>query len=178
MKTYIYKDVELEILEGDITKMETEAIVNAAKNTLLGGGGVDGAIHRAGGPEILKQCMKIGGCPTGEARITVGGNLKSNYIIHTVGPVYVDGDNGEEKKLYNAYYNSLFLGKEYNVKTISFPNISTGVYNYPKEEAMKIGIRAIMDFIEKEKNYEKIVFVAFSNEDYNLYNNYLDKIIS
>src|SRR5690554_2624436 len=108
---YIYNKVRLNIVQGDITKLEVDAIVNAANNTLLGGGGVDGAIHRAGGSIILEQCKKIGGCPTGEARITTAGNMPSKYVIHTVGPVYKDGKRGESKLLYNAYYNSLKLAK-------------------------------------------------------------------
>ena len=139
---YKYKNTKIGLVKGDITKMETEAIVNAANNTLLGGGGVDGAIHRAGGPIILEQCKKIGGCPTGEARITTAGNMPSKYVIHTVGPIYKDGTKGEDKLLYNAYYNSLKLAKEYKLRTIAFPSISTGAYNYPKEEASKIALQA------------------------------------
>ena len=117
---YKYKGVALKIIQGDITEIKVDAIVNAANNTLLGGGGVDGAIHRAGGPIILEQCKKIGGCPTGEARITTAGNMPSKYVIHTVGPIYKDGSKGEDKLLYNAYYNSLKLAKEYELKTIAF----------------------------------------------------------
>ena len=156
---YKYGDTELYIVEGDITKMEVDAIVNAANNTLLGGGGVDGAIHRAGGPIILEQCKKIGGCPTGEARITTAGNMPSKYVIHTVGPIYKDGTKGEDKLLYNAYYNSMKLAKEYKLKTIDFPSISTGAYGYPKEEASKIALKAVMDFIDEENYIEDIYFV-------------------
>ncbi|NMB08109.1 MAG: O-acetyl-ADP-ribose deacetylase [Tissierellia bacterium] len=172
---YKYKNTKIGLVKGDITKMETEAIVNAANNTLLGGGGVDGAIHRAGGPIILEQCKKIGGCPTGEARITTAGNMPSKYVIHTVGPIYKDGTKGEDKLLYNAYYNSLKLAKEYKLRTIAFPSISTGAYNYPKEEASKIALQAAMDFIDRENEINEIYYVLFSNEDYNLYKDLLEK---
>lgn len=174
---YKYKGVKISIVEGDITKMESDAIVNAANNTLLGGGGVDGAIHRAGGPAILEQCKKIGGCPTGEARITTAGNMPSKYVIHTVGPIYRDGKQDEEQLLYNAYYNSLKLSKEYNLKTIAFPSISTGVYGYPKEEACKVAIRGVMDFIDNENEIEEVIFVLFSRDNYLLYEKMLDDII-
>ncbi|HHV38095.1 MAG TPA: O-acetyl-ADP-ribose deacetylase [Tepidimicrobium sp.] len=174
---YEYKGVKISIVEGDITKMESDAIVNAANNTLLGGGGVDGAIHRAGGPAILEQCKKIGGCPTGEARITTAGNMPSKYVIHTVGPIYKDGKQNEEQLLYNAYYNSLKLSKEYNLKTIAFPSISTGVYGYPKDEACKVAIRGVMDFIDDENEIEEVIFVLFSRDNYLLYEKILDDII-
>jgi O-acetyl-ADP-ribose deacetylase (regulator of RNase III) len=173
---YNYKNTKLDIIKGDITEIETDAIVNAANNTLLGGGGVDGAIHRAGGPIILEQCKKIGGCPTGEARITTAGNMPSKYVIHTVGPIYKDGKKGEAKLLYNAYYNSLRLAKEYNLKTIAFPSISTGVYNYPKDDAGKIALNAIMDFIDKEDFIEEVHFILFSDNDYNIYKELLETI--
>ena len=172
---YKYKNVKLTIVERDITEMKVDAIVNAANNTLLGGGGVDGAIHRAGGPVILEQCKKIGGCPTGEARITTAGNMPSKYVIHTVGPVYKGGSKGEDKLLYNAYYNSLKLAKEYGLKTVAFPSISTGVYGYPKEEAGKIAVGAVMDFIDNEKGLEEVIFVSFSKDNYLLYKEILDK---
>lgn len=170
---YKYNDTKISVLMGSITDIEVDAIVNAANNTLLGGGGVDGAIHSSGGRVILEQCKKIGGCPTGEARITTAGNLPSNYVIHTVGPIYSDGKSGEEKLLYNAYYNSLLLGKEYKIKTIAFPSISTGAYNYPVEEAMIIAIKSVMDFINKEGFILEIIFVLFNEQDYELYKEYL-----
>jgi len=175
---YNYKNTKIIIIQGDITEMAVDAIVNAANNTLLGGGGVDGAIHRAGGPIILEQCKKIGGCPTGEARITTAGNMPSKYVIHTVGPVYKGGNKNEDKLLYNAYYNSLKLAKEYGLKTIAFPAISTGVYRYPKDEACSIAIKAVMDFIDKEGELEEVYFVLFSKNDYNLYENKLNQIFN
>ncbi len=176
---YKYKNVEIELICGDITKQTTDAIVNAANNTLLGGGGVDGAIHKAGGKEILDQCKKIGGCPTGEAKITVAGNLKSKYVIHTVGPIYKDGRQGEDKLLYNAYYNSLSLGYEYGLKTISFPSISTGAYNYPIKTAAVLALEGVIDFLdENEDSYDKVTFVLFSEEDYMVYKEICDKKLS
>lgn len=166
---YIYNETMLSIIQGDITKIEADAIVNAANNTLLGGGGVDGAIHRAGGPIVLEQCKKAGGCPTGEARITTAGNLPSKYIIHAVGPVYEDGSMSEDELLYNAYYNSLRLAKEYNLKTIAFPAISTGVYGYPKMEACNIAIKAVMDFLDNETDIREIYFVLFNDDNYHIY---------
>ncbi len=174
---YKYGKSKLHVIEGDITEMKVDAIVNAANNTLLGGGGVDGAIHRAGGPTILEQCKKIGGCPTGEARITTAGNMPSRYVIHTVGPIYKDGTKGEDKLLYNAYYNSMKLAKEYKLKTIAFPSISTGAYGYPKEEASKIALKAVMDFIDEENYIEDIYFVLFNHKDYEIYEKLLYKTI-
>ncbi|HHT50433.1 MAG TPA: O-acetyl-ADP-ribose deacetylase [Eubacteriaceae bacterium] len=165
----IINKTKISIMKGDITKVKADAIVNAANNRLLGGGGVDGAIHRAGGKEILEECKKIGGCPTGEARITTAGNLPSKKVIHTVGPIYKDGNHGEEKLLYNAYYNSLALAKDNKLTTIAFPSISTGVYGYPKEKAADIAIKAVKDFANKYENMEEIIFVLFSDEDFDIY---------
>ncbi len=166
---YEYKGTKLYLVEGDITTMAVDAVVNAANNTLLGGGGVDGAIHRAGGPAILEQCKKIGGCPTGEARITTAGNMPSKYVIHTVGPIYRAGNHNEAKLLHNAYYNSLKLAREYNLKTIAFPSISTGAYGYPKEEACKIAVDAVMKFIDEIGGIDEIYFVLFSRDNYVIY---------
>jgi len=146
----------LELIKGDITEMEVDAIVNAANKTLLGSGGVDGAIHRKAGPKLLEECRKLNGCETGEAKITKGYNLKAKYVIHTVGPVYNDGKSGESRLLYNSFYNSLKLAKDYGIKTIAFPAISTGVYGYPKEDAAKVSLGAIYDFLSKEGWFEKI----------------------
>lgn len=166
---YEYKGTKLYLVEGDITTMAVDAVVNAANNTLLGGGGVDGAIHRAGGPAILEQCKKIGGCPTGEARITTAGNMPSKYVIHTVGPIYRGGNHNEAKLLHSAYYNSLKLAGEYNLKTIAFPSISTGAYGYPKEEACKIAVDAVMKFIDEIGGIDEIYFVLFSRDNYVIY---------
>lgn len=165
----MYKDTKISIVQGDITKLKVDAIVNAANNSLLGGGGVDGAIHRAGGIEILEECRKIGGCPTGEARITTAGKMISRYVIHTVGPIYRGGNNNESELLYNAYFNSLQLARDYEVDTIAFPSISTGVYRYPKEEACEIAIRAVMDFIDENNKIKEVIFVLFSEKDFRIY---------
>ena len=171
-----YKDCQISIVLDDITKIKVDSIVNAANNTLLGGGGVDGAIHRAGGKRILEQCKKVGGCPTGEARITTAGNLPSNYIIHTVGPKYIDGKTGEEKLLYSAYYNSLTLAKEYGINSIAFPSISTGVYGYPIDKAAVVAVKSCMDFIDNESVTISIQFVLFREKDFQIYENYLNEI--
>ncbi len=131
------------LIQGDITLQETEAIVNAANTSLLGGGGVDGAIHRAGGPKILEECKAIGGCSTGDAVMTTGGNMKSKYVIHTVGPVWSGGSRNEEQLLRNAYYNSLDLAKEKAIKSVSFPSISTGVYRFPIDKASRIALNTV-----------------------------------
>src|SRR3972149_6346915 len=142
VKVTINKSV-LELIEGDITEQETDAIVNAANSSLLGGGGVDGAIHRAGGPKILEECRKLGGCPTGEARITPGGNLTAKYVIHTVGPIDSGGGGGEAELLANAYKNSLDLASQYKLKSVAFPSISTGAYGYPLNEAAIIALKTV-----------------------------------
>ncbi len=147
--------------EGDITKQETEAIVNAANKSLLGGGGVDGAIHRAGGPVILEECKKIGGCNTGEAVITLGGNLKADYVIHTVGPVYRDGLHREPVLLENAYRNSLQLASSKGIRSIAFPSISTGAYRYPLEEAAEIALSTAINYFKENVDIDLIRFVLF-----------------
>lgn len=167
-----YAGTKINITKGDITEEKVDAIVNAANNTLLGGGGVDGAIHRKGGRIILEQCKRIGGCPTGEARITTAGNLPSKYVIHTVGPIYHGGKIGDERLLYNAYYNSLKLASEYNLKTISFPSISTGAYGYPIEEAVVVVAKAVKDFLNDNEVIEEINFILFSDDYYKLYIEY------
>ena len=156
------------VIMGDITKVEADAIVNAANTSLLGGGGVDGAIHRAGGPDILADCRKIvarqGGCKTGEAVITTAGNLPAKYVIHTVGPVWNGGKNREEENLANCYRNALRLAVENGCRTIAFPAISTGIYGYPKDEAAQIAVRTASGFLAKEKAIEEVLFVCFDRE--------------
>ncbi|TAE08835.1 MAG: O-acetyl-ADP-ribose deacetylase [Bacteroidetes bacterium] len=164
----------IEALQGDITRCTTDAIVNAANTSLLGGGGVDGAIHRAGGKAILEECMAIrarqGGCDTGEAVITTGGNLPARYVIHTVGPVWVGGLKNEPELLRNAYWNSLQLALDNGIKTLAFPNISTGIYGFPKELASQIAQNTVKEFVEANPTaFERIVFVCFDDENYALY---------
>jgi O-acetyl-ADP-ribose deacetylase (regulator of RNase III) len=160
---------KIELVKGDITKVIVDAIVNAANTSLLGGGGVDGAIHRAGGKAILEECRKIvarqGGCKTGEAVITSGGNLPAKFVIHTVGPVWNGGQNNEARKLSNCYRNSLQLAVENNCKSIAFPNISTGVYRFPKEEAATIAVNAVSEFLSFNDQLEKVIFVCFDEEN-------------
>lgn len=167
------EEKRISIIKGDITKLEVDAIVNAANNSLLGGGGVDGAIHRAGGRQILKECMVIrnrqGGCETGEAVITTGGMLKARYVIHTVGPIWNGGNSDEDKLLFNCYINSLKLAVENNIKSIAFPNISTGVYRFPKVRAAEIAVNTVKEFLEKNQSIEKVMFVCFDEENYRLY---------
>ena len=159
---------KIKIIKGDITKVKAEAIVNAANRRLLGGGGVDGAIHRAAGPELLEECRKLGGCQTGQAKITKGYNLPAKYVIHTVGPVWRGGRNNEAKLLKNCYLNSLKLAEKQGIKSIAFPAISTGAYGYPIEEAAEIAITTVKNYLKKSK-IEEVIFVLFSEEDYNIY---------
>lgn len=158
------------IKRGDITKEKVDAIVNAANRSLLGGGGVDGAIHDAAGPELLKECRELGGCETGEARITRGYRLPAGFVIHTVGPVYGHARGREKALLSNCYLNSLKLAKARNLKTIAFPCISTGVYGYPQEEAARVAVGTIQDFImENPDDFEEIIIVTFRDSDYAIY---------
>ena len=163
----------IEIVRGDITKLAVDAIVNAANSSLLGGGGVDGAIHRAGGPSILEDCRRIiarqGGCKTGEAVITVAGKLPAKYVIHTVGPVWNGGNNKEAEKLAACYTNALQLAMENNISSIAFPNISTGIYHFPKPQAAEIAVKTVNDFLQQTTVITKVVFVCFYEENYNLY---------
>jgi O-acetyl-ADP-ribose deacetylase (regulator of RNase III) len=152
---------QLELVEGDITRQDTEAIVNAANTSLLGGGGVDGAIHRAGGPEILEECRKIGGCPTGEARISGGGRLAARWVIHTVGPIYRDGKHGEAELLASAYRNSLRLAGKRGIRSVAFPSISTGAYGYPVAEAARIALTTLIAFLEAHPEIVLVRFVLF-----------------
>jgi O-acetyl-ADP-ribose deacetylase (regulator of RNase III) len=169
---------EISAVKGDITKISVDAIVNAANNSLLGGGGVDGAIHRAGGPAILEECIEIrnrqGGCKTGEAVITTAGNLPAKKVIHTVGPVYGGGKQNEGTLLASCYINSLTLAEGNGLKTIAFPNISTGVYRYPKQEAATIALKAIQDYVALHASaFDKILFVCFDEENLLIYRQFL-----
>ena len=159
----------LELIEGDITAQDTEAIVNAANSSLLGGGGVDGAIHRAGGPQILEECRKIGGCPTGEARITTGGRLPAKWVIHTVGPVYRDGRRGEAELLAGAYRSSLALASARGIKTVALPSISTGAYGYPLAEAARIALTTARDYLKARPEIALVRFVLFGQPAYRAY---------
>ncbi len=159
----------LELIHGDITKIEADAIVNAANSSLLGGGGVDGAIHRAAGPELLEECRGINGCPTGEARITKGYRLPAKYVIHTVGPVWSGGSSNEAVLLESCYLKSLDLALAHHLKTIAFPNISTGIYGYPKKEAAKIAIETVRKWTHDHPQLEKIFFVVYDHENDQLY---------
>ena len=154
---------------GNITGFYVDAIVNAANNSLLGGGGVDGAIHRAAGSELLEACKPLGGCPTGEARITPGFKLPAKYVIHTVGPVWQGGDNNEDKLLASCYTESLKLAVEHNCKTVAFPNISTGVYGFPKDKAAHIAIQAVSNFLKASPLPQTVTFVCFDKENLELY---------
>lgn len=168
----------IELIQGDITEIEVDAIVNAANSSLLGGGGVDGAIHRKGGRAILEECKKIreaqGGCPTGEAVITTGGNLPAKYVIHTVGPVWKGGNSKEKQLLSNAYFNSLLIAEKRKFNSIAFPNISTGVYDYPKRDAANVAVEAVKDFMINNTYPGKVIFVCFDNENFLIYQNLLN----
>jgi len=157
------------LLKGDITKLDVDAIVNAANESLLGGGGVDGAIHRAAGPRLLEECKTLGGCPTGQARITKGYNLSAKFVIHTVGPVWHGGKNNEGKLLVDCYRNSLRLASENNIKTIAFPCISTGVYRFPKEKAAQIAVEEVNNFLKNNNVVENVSFVCFDEESFTIY---------
>ena len=164
---------KIEIHKGDITKLSVDAIVNAANTSLLGGGGVDGAIHRAAGPELLEYNKKLGGCPTGEARISPGFNLPAKHVISTVGPVWNGGNRNEDELLANCYRNSLRIAFENNIKTLAFPSISTGVYRFPVERASKIAVKEVKDFLDKNPSIEKVIFVCFDDKTYDVYKNIL-----
>jgi O-acetyl-ADP-ribose deacetylase (regulator of RNase III) len=159
----------IEVQNCDITKLEVDAIVNAANSSLMGGGGVDGAIHRVGGPLILEECKKIiavqGTCPTGQAVITTGGRLPAKFVIHTVGPVWYGGSNKEKENLADCYKNSLWLAVDNFCKTIAFPNISTGIYGFPKQEAAIIAVRSVFEFVSATDKIEKVIFACFDEEN-------------
>jgi O-acetyl-ADP-ribose deacetylase (regulator of RNase III) len=166
----------LELVEGDITRQDTDAIVNAANTALRPGGGVDGAIHRAGGPAIEAECRQLGGCPTGEARITTGGNLKAHYVIHTVGPIYKDGLHREPELLASCYRESLKLASSKGLKSVAFPSISTGVYGYPMADAAKVALQTVKAYLTQHPEIERVRFVLFGREAFEVYKSALAKI--
>lgn len=168
----------IEIIKGDITTLTTDAIVNAANSSLLGGGGVDGAIHRAAGPALLAECRQLNGCPAGKAKITGGYNLPAKYVIHTVGPVWRGGDSGESKLLAECYRNSLKLAAEHKIRSIAFPSVSTGVYGYPVELASAIALREIKGFLEDNSTVDRVIVVCFDDETYSVYQKNYREIIS
>lgn len=165
--------MKITLIKGDITQLKTDVIVNAANRTLLGGGGVDGAIHRAAGPELLEECKTLNGCETGEAKLTSGYGLPSRFIIHTVGPVWHGGEKGEARLLRDCYINSLSIADKKGLGSIAFPNISTGVYGYPKREAAEIAIRSVREF--KAESLSEVVFVVFDEVNYTIYTELLAK---
>lgn len=171
--------MDIELIKDDITKQEVDVIVNAANSSLMGGGGVDGAIHRAGGRQILEECIEIrnkhGICKTGEAVITSAGLLRATYVIHAVGPIWHGGNNKEDNLLADCYTNSLRLAEEKGIKTIAFPNISTGVYGFPKQRAAEIAINTVKNYSVNTTIIEKVIFVCFDDENYKIYSELLNK---
>lgn len=166
--------MKIEVIRDDITSQQVDAVVNAANESLLGGGGVDGAIHRAAGPELKEECKTLNGCPTGQAKVTKGYNLSAEYVIHTVGPVWKGGAKDEEELLASCYHGSLKRADELNLKTIAFPNISTGVYGFPRKKAAEIALKAVRDYeSQNESNLEKLLFVCFDEENYGIYKDLL-----
>lgn len=166
-------ETRIKLEQNDITKLVVDAIVNAANTSLLGGGGVDGAIHRAAGKELLAECRTLGGCATGDAKITVGYNLPARFVIHTVGPVWNGGKSGEPEKLASCYRRSLELAVQNGIRTVAFPNISTGVYGYPKDEAATIAISTVKEFFQNHSEIQQVIFCAFDEENYRIYKNLL-----
>lgn len=162
-------DPRIEIIEGDITKLAVDAIVNAANTSLLGGGGVDGAIHRAAGPQLLEACRKLGGCPVGEARLTEGYQLPARYVIHTVGPIWQGGAHNEDALLASAYRSSLALAVQHGIRSIAFPSISTGAYGFPMERAIPIALNTVQAFLEGDQTLQRVIMVCFGREAYEQY---------
>ena len=165
----------VELVLGDITRQKVDAIVNAANTSLLGGGGVDGAIHRAAGPQLLEECRRLGGCPTGEARLTNGYNLPAKYVIHTVGPIWRGGNHGEDDLLRNCYVNSMQLAAQNHVRSIAFPSISTGAYGFPIKRAAATAVTTVTNLLASLSEIEKVIFVCFSKDDYAIYHSELTK---
>ena len=168
----------LKVIKGDITQQRVDAIVNAANNSLLGGGGVDGAIHWAAGPALLEECRKLNGCETGEAKITGGHNLPAHYVIHTVGPIWRGGNDNEDELLASCYQNSLALAVEHDVRTIAFPSISTGAYRFPVERASLIAVGEIAAFLRENSTFRQIIIVCFNDQTYEAYSSAAEKIMS
>jgi O-acetyl-ADP-ribose deacetylase len=167
---------KIELIWGDITEIEADAIVNAANNSLLGGGGVDGAIHEVAGDQLLEECEKLGGCETGDAKITKGYLLPAKHVIHTVGPIWRGGKNNEKKLLASCYRKSLEIASEFGLKTIAFPNISTGVYGYPLEAAAETAIFEVNQYLLQHPEIKKVIFVAFSKTNFDIYKKELEKL--
>ena len=166
----------IELIEGDITKLDVDAIVNAANSSLLGGGGVDGAIHYAAGPQLVEECAKLGGCPTGEAKLTKGYRLPARHVIHTVGPIWRGGSNGEPEKLANCYRNSMQIAADNGFATIAFPAISTGVYGYPLQEAAQIAINQVIECLNEMPSIKKVIFVLFGRKNFDIYTDILSNL--